>query len=283
LVGLTLLTVQLLPKAIEHTGYVLQIIQVQCTLETIIGATTTYPVGIILFGLFILWLKALIAVVRAILVARKTRLFSLQLDISDQKSDYIEFNSSRIEAFTLGLTSPQVFVSSAMIENFSAIELQSVVMHEEYHRLNFDPLRKLLMEFLGNILPYFPLKSALLKSYSVLNELAADNYAISKVDSQKGIVSALAKIFSTYNTNLALSGFALENDRINILLGKKQFQSGRFFTILSFVVFSLFIVGAKGIQINAEALAPQMETAIQCPAFRPFSPIKPVNIISSKV
>lgn len=280
--GLAYATYALLPKALEHSGYVIQMVQVNCTVETIVGATVTYPMGLLTFLLAALWAKLIWAVVKLIKNIINTNNYLLSLEIINAQENKIIINRANQLVFTAGFWQPKIYYSQNLLNILSKPELDSVMKHEEYHLNSRDPLKKLIVGFLNDFLPYFPTKRIVLQNYQVLNELAADTNALAS-NTKNSLVAALIKIIDNVSANslglenkgFVYAGFAEPANRIDILLGKSQFKSKTFFTLISFAVFFFAVIVSRVGQINAEALVPEFSTAVQCPAFRPFSPVQP--------
>ena len=285
--GLAYATYALLPKALEHSGYVIQMVQVNCTVETIVGATVTYPMGLLVFVLTALWLKFIFAVIKLVKNIINTNNYLLSLEIIKVNGNTVILENANELVFTAGFWQPKIYYTQKILNILTKAELESVIKHEEYHLKNKDPLKKLISAFLKDLLPYFPTKNIVLQNYLVLNELAADNNAM-LTNSKHNLVSALLKIIDNVSTvslkfknnNFVFAGFAEPANRIDILVGKAQFKSKTFFTLISFAVFFFALIISRVGQINAEALVPEFSSAVQCPAFRPFSPVQPTLLQS---
>ncbi len=97
-------------------------------------------------------------------------------------------------AFTHGLLSPRVYISSGLIRSLNRHELNAVVLHELYHKRHRDPLRFLLLSILKDTFFYIPLVRYLFGLLHSLQEKAADDKAVSAMNEPFDLASALIKI-----------------------------------------------------------------------------------------
>ena len=80
-------------------------------------------------------------------------------------------------AFTVGLTSPRVYVSSALADALHWGELEAVIAHETAHVLRRDPLRVTAYRFLACTLFWIPALRKLADDLADEVEILADDYA----------------------------------------------------------------------------------------------------------
>lgn len=86
----------------------------------------------------------------------------------------------QITAFTIGLFRPKIVISEGMLQAFSEEEIDAIVLHEEYHQKNRDPLKLFVFTLLAEGMMYIPILKGLLQRYQVYQELSADKYAMQK-------------------------------------------------------------------------------------------------------
>lgn len=138
--------------------------------------------------------------------------------------------------FTAGFLKPQVYISKDLKTKLSKKEFNAVLNHELKHKKDFDPLKKVILEFLKDILPSLPFKNEIFGSLNLIIELCADEYA-NKTSEKESIVKALVKIIKTSDYyNLSLSGFNEQKERINILTGNNLFNHKRFIYMIIFLL-----------------------------------------------
>lgn len=102
--------------------------------------------------------------------------------------------TAEVAAFTIGLFRPKVVISEGMIQTFSDEEMDAIIFHEEYHQNNHDPLKLFCFTLLAEGMMYIPVLKGLLQRYHTYQELAADKYAMQKMESSFELGSALLKL-----------------------------------------------------------------------------------------
>jgi Zn-dependent protease with chaperone function len=98
-------------------------------------------------------------------------------------------------AFTWGLRRPRVAVSTALVEQLDAPELDAVLAHERYHVTNFDPAKLFATRALPAAFFYLPVMRPLLDRYLTARELAADRRALDH-HGVRPLAGALLKVVS---------------------------------------------------------------------------------------
>lgn len=97
-------------------------------------------------------------------------------------------------AFTYGWRCPRIAVSRALLETLDSSELQAVLLHELYHVRQHGPARLALVRAIARGLFFLPATSDLARSYTALEELAADGFAIYRLGDRWALASALVKV-----------------------------------------------------------------------------------------
>lgn len=199
----------------------------------------------ILFGSIgiVLLLKTFQGLINSILQYRKSIIFNKSLKFKTDKKGYRTLSSHNYEVFTLGFFKPNVYISHILLKSLSNEQLQAVLLHEESHQKNHDPLRSLIVNLINNVMISFPFKKYLQNSYVTLVELKSDYYAASRTHDEKSIIKALHSILF-YNTVSVqgLLGHAFSNnpERIPVLVGKQKLQY-RFLTSILLLTFSTLV------------------------------------------
>ncbi len=133
--------------------------------------------------------------------------------------------TAEVAAFTIGLFRPKVVISEGMIQTFSDEEMDAIIFHEEYHQNNHDPLKLFCFTLLAEGMTYIPILKGLLQRYHTYQELAADKYAMQKMESSFELGSALLKLIKikTMENRCVTASFAKTaiNLRIEQVLNKK--------------------------------------------------------------
>ncbi|HDR7795094.1 TPA: M48 family metalloprotease [Bacillus luti] len=130
-----------------------------------------------------------------------------------------------VTAFTIGLFHPKVVMSEGMLQIFSEKEIDAIVFHEEYHQNNRDPLKLFCFTLLAEGMMYIPILKGLLQRYYAYQELAADKYAMQKMQSSFELGSALLKLMKikTMENRCVTASFAKTaiNLRVEQVLNEK--------------------------------------------------------------
>jgi hypothetical protein len=119
------------------------------------------------------------------------------------------------QAFCLGYLRPQLFMSTGALELLSFAELRAVAAHEAHHAARRDPLRLLIGRAAAEALFFLRPLRRMVKRYSELTELAADESAMRDVGTQP-LASALLS-FGENRTPAGVTGIAPE--RVDHLAG----------------------------------------------------------------
>lgn len=180
-------------------------------------------------GLFYLYLLALVArgVISVVSSYLKTRVFV----------NSFSQNPTPI-AFTAGLLQPKIYISPSLRKISTTTELQAIILHEQSHLANLDPLRDLLVKFVDLIIPPLPFKSLFFNYYHTIVEVACDQFACQHFHSARPIASALSKVMSA--PSLAISPFSAQTERLKVLIGQTRLSPAPFASLYVGLMF-LFI------------------------------------------
>lgn len=144
------------------------------------------------------------------------------------------FNTSRVVlvqapqpiAFCFGFLRPRICVSTSLIELLSTSQLRAALLHEDYHRRRFDPLRILLVEAVGGALFFLPVVQEWRTLYKIKLELDADRYAVEKAG-KPALAGALHRLLNysvspVSASNVVTAGISANSARIAVLLGDRS-------------------------------------------------------------
>jgi Zn-dependent protease with chaperone function len=128
-------------------------------------------------------------------------------------------------AFCFGLLKPRICLSTGLVNALSAQELKSVLLHEDFHRRHYDPLRTLLADSMASVLFFLPAAAEWRDMFLTATELAADRHVI-RMSGRLSLAGALHKLlthplatqFSTAGMT-GITGFSATNARLVQLLG----------------------------------------------------------------
>lgn len=102
-------------------------------------------------------------------------------------------------AFTLGLWKPKIYLSTGICSYLTKEELSGVILHEEHHKRNKDPLKLFLIQIFYALNFFLPINRYLLNQYSRASEKAADDSAVNLLQEPLELASALVKMCKSRN------------------------------------------------------------------------------------
>jgi Zn-dependent protease with chaperone function len=123
------------------------------------------------------------------------------------------------QAFCAGYLRPRVYISRGALDLLSPAELGAVLLHEDHHRLTFDPLRFACARVLSQALFFLPAVRPLGERYSHLAEQHADQAA---VRASGGDSAPLASALLAFDAAAPPGGAGISPERVDSLLGKSS-------------------------------------------------------------
>lgn len=166
----------------------------------------------------------------------------------------VEINNSNLVIFCYGIFKPKICISSKFTKKLTKEELATVLLHEQYHLINFEPVKLFIIKTISKTLFFIPGLKALVKQYFTLSELMADEWAINKSRSKTTLASAIYKVLKINETiinrkSLAVPFFNnITGERIekvvndNYVFNYKAF-SPKFVVTIFFIISSVFFFG----------------------------------------
>lgn len=131
--------------------------------------------------------------------------------------------STEFFAFCSGLFRPMVWLSSAVLERLSSLELEAVLRHEAEHARQRDPIKFLVANSLGAAFFFVPFVKHLARSYVLEKELSADAATIRQMKDPGPLASALYTALTVHSSSapeLAVAAFSAVDARIDHLVGE---------------------------------------------------------------
>lgn len=117
------------------------------------------------------------------------------LDVHPSASQVRIVASSDLLAFTWGVFRPRTYFSQGLIDALSPEELQAVFMHEDAHRRRRDPLQRLLLTLLSDVLFYVPVLVHACRRLIESQEIRADRAVwMADPSRRRPLATALAKL-----------------------------------------------------------------------------------------
>lgn len=108
-------------------------------------------------------------------------------------------------AMTAGFLTPTIHVSTALLETLENDELEAVLLHEQHHLQQYDPLQLLAGRALATAFFFVPLIRLLIQRHHAAVELAADEYAAARQLGTASLSSAMLKLLSAQAGRPAMS------------------------------------------------------------------------------
>ncbi|GAW92530.1 peptidase M56 [Calderihabitans maritimus] len=97
-------------------------------------------------------------------------------------------------AFVCGLLKPRIVLSRGLFNTLTTEELEAVLLHENYHLIEYDPLKITLGGAIARSLFFIPLAGQLYGAFKCNRELAADASAVRVQGDNLGLALALQKL-----------------------------------------------------------------------------------------
>ncbi|NHN28224.1 M56 family metallopeptidase [Paenibacillus agricola] len=142
---------------------------------------------------------------------RKYKMWHISIDVIRERQPV---------ALASGLLYPRIVVSTGLLEILSAEEVHAVLLHERYHCLQRDPLKKWLVRMIIKGMPYVSALKGLGQYYEIWMELLADRYAITQTNSTFPIGTALLKLVQTPKFDTSYQGVGFSESAINYRLSQ---------------------------------------------------------------
>jgi Zn-dependent protease with chaperone function len=144
-----------------------------------------------------------------------------------EPTSIVLLQSSRPFAFCFGIFKPRLCLSSGLVDLLSPLQLQAVLLHEDYHRRQHDPLCFLMLEAVASTLFFLPAVRESVAGIQTARELAADRYAIQKVG-KHALAGALCQLLAAPPPPFPqrmMVGFSGTTLRIDALLSQRSRSS----------------------------------------------------------
>lgn len=119
-----------------------------------------------------------------------------------------------------GLVKPKLIISTKVIDELSASELEAAVLHEVRHINRRDPLRRVIAEMAADFLFFIPVLRSLSRRIAFAQELEADRFASEATGRPRELAGAILKLAAQNDIGLATA--LNENwisERVRRLLG----------------------------------------------------------------
>ena len=190
----------------------------------------------------------------------------------------LEVDTSRPVIFCYGFIRPKICISRGLIKKLNQQELLAVLKHEQQHLLSYEPLKIFLTKIITKVLFFIPTLGLLTQKYRTLSELSADEKATQGFKNKVPLIQALEKVMRlkeqmVIKDNLAISFFAVIDERVNKLANDKYMPSLKIFTLKSLItmVIVFIFVASFYIPVYSTQSAMISHTDGSCPMDGPVS------------
>jgi len=180
----------------------------------------------LLSSLLVLALLAvlLIATVRALRATARQLVVSRRFVSKGNELDEISLEGVRVRllddprphAFCAGLLRPRVYLSTGAWAALTPSELRAVLVHEEHHVRQRDPLRLLLAQVASEALFFLPIMRRARRRYADLAEIAADEAAVSSTGGPGPLAAAMLR----FDQHAAAGAVGIAPERVDHLFGE---------------------------------------------------------------
>jgi Zn-dependent protease with chaperone function len=128
-------------------------------------------------------------------------------------------------ALCFGFLRPRICLSTGLLGLLSQTQIKAALLHEDYHRQRFDPLRLLAIEAITAALFFLPIVREWRVIFKIKLELDADHHAVQKTG-KAALAGALHRILSYSSapaplSNIVAAGLNANAARIAALLGER--------------------------------------------------------------
>jgi beta-lactamase regulating signal transducer with metallopeptidase domain len=146
---------------------------------------------------------------------------SILLNHDVQPKEVLVVNSRQPFAYTIGMLSPKIVLSSALISLLPKRELEAVLLHEQYHQRHLHTVLLFVGEVVTPIFFLLPIFDDILSRMKVRFEVEADNFVLLHQKTARHLLTSLRVVTSSPITRFqpGFATYALE-DRIQLLTSR---------------------------------------------------------------
>jgi len=169
-------------------------------------------------------------------------------------------------SFCSGIINQHIIITTSLVASLSDKELEAVLLHEQAHLKNLDPIKVLLGKTVSMMFFFLPIFAELNKNMIATNEILADNWTIKVQNGSWFLRSAIRKIIATPQANFAFAPNIASDSleiRIHRLVNpafehKFHLSPASILTSILFVLMSWFLLQTP---VNAFQMESQSESA----------------------
>lgn len=192
---------KVVPLTVSHAVYYCQSLLANTSISLphslpsllVILLLLVFSTGIFIFTIQII--KSRLLIVR---LSKKKMPSSREIDVISKSLGIINridiVRDSRCLSFCYGFLKPRIILSSQLIKILTKEELKAVLIHENYHLKNFDPLKIMFGQIAASMFWFLPVIKDFHNHFIVLKEFSADQLVIDIQGSSRSLKLALAKV-----------------------------------------------------------------------------------------
>ncbi|HTM67807.1 MAG TPA: M56 family metallopeptidase [Candidatus Binatia bacterium] len=200
------------------------------------------------------------------LAARAVRMPARVLAAADPgvRCDVVEDRAQY--AFSIGLLSPRVIVSTGLVSALTLSELRAVLAHEARHCRRRHPLRAVAWEALRRAFFFLPVLGDVAGHFSLSRELDADRAALLLAGGQRALASAMLKTVAAAPFALpsAAAAFGRLRPRIQALKGGAGTELRLSFARFAASAAAVAAIAGLNVAVGSNALAADGPSDLQC-------------------
>lgn len=149
--------------------------------------------GFLTFAIQVIKMRVLIAKLsrNRVSIPQKVASISLFFGMAD-RVDVVR--DERCLSFCYGFLKPRIMLSSQLFKILTKEQLKAVLLHEQYHLKNYDPLKIILGQVATSMLWFLPVIKDFHDHFVTLKEFSADQLVIDVQKSARNLKLALAKV-----------------------------------------------------------------------------------------
>ena len=163
---------------------------------------------------------------RQLVRTRRTcdRVHAAALDTGVDSRRIVVVRDERMLAFTCGLRTPKVYVSTGALDALDDDELRAVLLHEAHHMRRNDPLKLVSARIASHTFFWLPVLADLRRRYEIASEAAADARCIELLGTRRPLLRAVLQFVDTQSPMAVahLTGGELADSRLRLMLNPES-------------------------------------------------------------
>jgi len=226
--------------------------QVPHSLHHFLILSLLVSLGLGILSFFIQLIKTY-SLTRKLLIKKVTipKRFQKTIDTLGLSSKVCIIRDDNLFSLCFGILSPRIIITTELAFSLKQKELEAVLLHEQAHMQNRDPLKILLGKTVASMFFFLPIFSEFNRNMTANNELAADQWAITSQEGTMFLRRALKKILSRPQVAFATVPAISNPDNLEIRIHKIVNNSSKYSprisitsiaTSILFFIFSWFLL-----------------------------------------